>query len=350
MTRRLAGRRVASFATAFGLALAAGAGTAHADPPAPTDFLSRVVSIDPPVAGLAADVVGGDSFFRLTLAASVTVEVVVLGYQEEPYLRFLPGGAVEENERSPTTYLSASKYAMSTPPPEADADAPPVWRRIASDGSWSWHDHRTHWMTTVPPPDASRGDQILASSIELRVDGAPVTITVTSTWMAAPSSAPPLIGAIAGGVLGLLAMRRSGAHRVWWPAIVIALAAVGASMVGLWQTWSLPDETGPPLAAWAIPVTVGIVALVAAIAIARRWSRFTLLGVVLVAAVQLLVWSAQRRDVIDHAILPTNAPFWLDRAITAGAAGLAAVMGAFALASVVRVLLAPPPDQPSASM
>jgi len=339
---------------------AAAAGTAHADPPAPTDYLSRVVSIEPAVPGIAADMIGGDSFFRLTVTAPV--EVIVLGYQSEPYLRFLPGGDVDENELAPTTYLNVYRYTMPKLPAEADATAPPRWRTVASGGTWVWHDHRTHWMTTVPPPDKHPGDQILESAIELRVDGNPVTITVTSTWMPAPSDAPALLGLLVGLVLGicaafvLVSSRARESLRRWitGAAVVgsIAFASIAASIVGLSQTWSLPAATGPPRTAWALPITALAAALVGSLAVARHWSRFAFAGVVLVAAAQLATWSTVRRAVLDHAILPTNAPFWFDRSVTAGVGAFAVAIGLAALGSVGRMLVAPARAvaQPSASM
>ena len=56
------------------------------------------------------------------------------------------------------------------------------------------------------------------------------------------------------------------------------------------------------------------------------------------AAVQLVVWTVLRLDVLNHAILPTSAPFWLDRSLTAGAGVLAVVAAYAAAVSVVRLM------------
>jgi hypothetical protein len=330
-----------------------GGGVAHADPPGPTDYQSRVVAITPAVAGVSARIIGGDSFFELSVDTSVTIEVVVVGYRGEPYLRFRPGGEVQENERSPSKYLNRSRYETSSPPPEADPAADPEWKAVAQDGRWAWHDHRTHWMNTARPLGHVPGDQILEAVIPLLVDGAPVSVTVTSTWMPAPSSAPMLLGALGGGGLGaaaiaaawLAAHRRTGGRRRRsdpgrLASIVLAGGAAAALAVGAWQTWSVPAQTGPPITAWALPATALVVAAVGAV---HRWSRFTSAALSIVASAQLILWVVLRRDVLVRAILPTDAPFWFDRGVTAGAGVLALALGVAAVSRLARMLVGGPP-------
>ncbi len=38
-------------------------------------------------------------------------------------------------------------------PAHADPPAEPEWETIATEGSFQWHDHRTHWMGTQPPAE-----------------------------------------------------------------------------------------------------------------------------------------------------------------------------------------------------
>ena len=335
------------------------AGTAHADPPGPTDYRSRVESMAPSVVGVSARIIGGDSFFQLTLDPSANVdELVVVGYRGEPYLRFLRGGEVDENQRSPSRFLNLSRYGTATEPAGADPAAAPVWRAVAHDGRWAWHDHRTHWMNTVHPPGRHPGDQILEAVIPLVVDGDPVAVTVTSTWMPAPSGLPAVLGAVVGLTFGIgaLAVARGRARRDSAtasnplghaaPAAALFAAAAIALVVGLWQTWSVPAQTGPPVTAWALPLTALVVA---AGGLARRWSTFTVHAIAIVGAAQLVLWAVLRREGLVRAILPTNAPFWFDRATSAGTGVAAAVVGAGALIALGRMLIRPV-GQPSASM
>ena len=76
--------------------------------------------------------------------------VMVMGYQDEPYLRFRADGVVLENQRSPTTYLNQSRYG-TTAPSGADPALPPDWLPVGQNGRYAWHDHRAHWMSQEPP-------------------------------------------------------------------------------------------------------------------------------------------------------------------------------------------------------
>lgn len=320
----------------IGLLLAPAA--VYADPPGPTDYDTEVVAITPDTPGLSARSIGGDSFFELTVGPSITVDVTVIGYRGEPYLRFRPDGTIEENRLAPTTYLNASRYGQEQAPPEADPEAAPAWRTVGHGHRWAWHDHRTHWMNAAHPPGAHPGDVVLEAVVPVLVGDQPVDISVRSTWRPAPSPVPAIAGAIIGLALAGAALaagrnRRDRARRLG--AVVLTGAAVAAIVVGLWQTWSVPSETGPPISAWALPATALVLA---AAGILRRLSDFTAGGLRLVAAVQLVLWAAGRRVGLVRAILPTAAPFWLDRAVTAAVGCAAVVLGVQALWRIGRLM------------
>lgn len=310
---------------------------AHADAAGPTDYRTEVLSITPDVPGISAQAIGGDAFFELTVDASVDVEVIVVGYRGEPYLRFSPDGTVAENRRSPTVYVNNDRLGTATPPAEADPEADPEWRTLAHGGRWAWHDHRTHWMSSTHPMGHQPGDRILEAVVPLLVGGEEVDIAVASTWEPAPSRTPATLAALAGLALGAVAVWRRGRAG----GLVLALAAASALTIGLWQTWSVPAETGPPVTAWALPATALLVALAG---IVRRWSSYTAAAAELVAAVQLVIWGVLRRTGLERAILPTDAPFWLDRVVTVGAAVLALVVGVSAAWRIGRILVAGDPS------
>lgn len=301
--------------------VALGAGPVAADPAGPTDFQSEVVAVEPEVADLHLRVIGGDSF--LELRAPAGTDVVVIGYYEEPYLRFDADGTVHENRRSPTTYLNEDRYADATPPSDAAAEAEPEWRLVATDGRYAWHDHRIHWMLPDPPPGLSAGDQVVDGTVPLEVDGEPVAVNVVSTWQEAPSVVPSVLGAVvaAAVVAGarVLGGRRSGP----WVALG---ASVATAVVGGVAYWSVPRETGPSLVPLLLPLVAAALSVVALVV--PRWRE----ALVLAAAAELIIWAAVRRDGLTAAILPTDAPFWLDRSVTTGAA----VVGVGLLALAVR--------------
>jgi hypothetical protein len=327
-------RRRRAVRTALGwvvVTLALGASPAFADPPRPTDYRSEIVSVTPEVERLVVSIVGGDAFIDLDAGGHV---VAVPGYQGEPYLRFDADGTVSENVRSPAHFLNTSRYSETVVPPEADPEAEPEWQVVARSGRYAWHDHRTHWMLEVPPTGLGPGDQILDSIIPITVDGQAVEIAVVSVWMAPPSRAPWIVAGVLAAVLGAIGAAYGG-RRARVVVAMVLVAAAAALTVGLWQTWSLPSETGPPFIHWVLPLSALVVA---AAALVPRWSAFAVRSLTLVASVQLVVWTVLRLDVLNHAILPTSAPFWLDRSLTAGV-GVLAVVAVYATGvSIVRLM------------
>mgnify|MGYP001812207794 FL=1 len=324
---RLGHRVLAGLAAGGVLALFLGA-PALADPAGPTDYRSEVVAVEPPTPTIETDIIGGDSFFELTVASGT--EVIVLGYQGEDNLWFRADGTVWENRNSPSTYLNEDRLGGGGIPPNASADAEPDWRRVASDGSFAWHDHRAHWMQQARPFGLGPGDQILESVIPLVVDGADVEITVTSTWQPAPSPVPAVAGVVAGLGLGAAAwfLRRSKmALAVAAPPVVLAL------VVGVWQFRSLPPETGPRLVWWVLPA-IAVVSLGVGLVAATRASSLVARAAMLLVGVELAIWGFVKRDGLSAAIIPTDAPQALDRFATTLALTGGAVLTAVALVTL----------------
>jgi hypothetical protein len=308
------------------LCAAAWSTPAAADPPAPTDYRSEVVAIDPPTPSIAVDILGGDSFVQLT--ASPGTEVIVVGYQGEDYLWIRSDGQVLENRRSPSTFVNRDRYGNAADgAPVVDADQPPEWRPIGSGGRAVWHDHRTHWMQRTRPPGLAPGDQILEADVPLRVDGREVTVTVTSVWLPEPSRLPAAVGVALGIVatIGAWAARR---RPTVGPTLVTSIAVV-ASIAGVWQFTSLPGDTGPRLVWWALPVVAVVFGISGLLA---RRSAFWRAGCTIVAGAELALWGLWKRNGLSAALVPGDAPDWFDRfSVTlaiSGGVGLAVVAAA----------------------
>ena len=306
------------------VALAVPDGLAHADPPEPSDYESVIVAISPPTDAVQPRLIGDGSVIELTVTPGT--DVAVSGYQSEPYLHFQPDGTVAENLRAPTTYLNRSRNGEPIPA-EASLTGQPQWAVVATDGSYVWHDHRTHWMGGSPPPDAARGDEVQNGVVRLLVDGAPLEISISTRWVDAPSPMPLLIGAMVGGVLLLVAavFRRS----LLW---VLLAAAIAAFVVGWWQYRTIPAEVEPPVVWWLLP-TVAVVSTTLALIIRNRLAARAL---AILAALELAVWLYQRRGVATRATLPTDAPYWLDRGVVAATAVTAIALVITQLAAMFR--------------
>lgn len=78
-------------------------------------------------------------------------ELVVFGYEGEPYLRIGPEGVLE-NRNSPSVYLNNDRFAETPVPAGVSRDAEPEWVEVATDPTYRWHDHRIHWMAQTEPP------------------------------------------------------------------------------------------------------------------------------------------------------------------------------------------------------
>lgn len=324
--------------------LVGGPGLAHADPAEPTDYLSEMVSESPSTDALEVRIIGGDAFVQVEVAPGH--ELAVAGYQGEPFLRVLDDGRVEENHRSPSWALSQERFPSGELPDDVGADLAPMWVEVSEGGTWVWHDHRAHWMGREPPMGLGPGDQVAEGVIPMTVDGRAVEVRVVSTWIPAPSQWPAVLGLIVGlvCVVGLfLACRADGI------AMVAAVASVAALAIGAWQYQSLPAAAGPQSTSWSLPAAACVAMLVAAIAGRRaQHPALVLVGATALAAVELSVWAWLRRSVLTRAVLPTSAPWWLDRATTA----FVAVVALAVLVWVVRSVsvLATAQAQPSASM
>jgi hypothetical protein len=168
----------------FAVALAA-VPNAFADAGSP-NYSSKLTSVAPKVKGLTVRVVDGDDAIELRNATGLNV--VVPGYENEPYLRFLVNGRVEVNVNSPAKYLNEERYGGVTVPKTANAKATPRWELIAQGGSYTWHEHRVHWMSTNRPPkveasDGSKLEKVFDWVVPMSVGGKRVKASGTLWWV-----------------------------------------------------------------------------------------------------------------------------------------------------------------------
>jgi len=262
----------------------------------------------------------------MTTEPGMTVEV--LGYEGEEYIRFDPDGAVVVNQRSPATYLNDDRYANVELPAEADATAVPKWETVSTDGIYSWHDHRTHWMSPTPPAsvlatDGSETVQIFDWILPLRVEGSAGRIVGTLTWIPSTTALPWFALTVVTLVAVAAATIRIGPRSQSVVLLVLALLAFvagGAAMLAQppeGRVFGI-DLIGPPV----VMVLAGFAATQA-----RRSARLAS-QLVLIGSVGLSVWGILRVGALTHPILPTLLPYAADRLITAtvlgGAVGLVA--------------------------
>jgi hypothetical protein len=176
-------------------------------------FTSTVTSVPPP--GVTVVVKDGDD--RLRLENRSGSEVIIRGYDGEPYLRFA-GDGVFRNANSPATYLNDDRYGQAAVPASADPKASPRWEKVADGDAYEWHDHRIHWMSPESPPQVrTTPDQphhVFDWKVPGSIGGKPFVLAGSLDYAPPPSggSIVPYVAAPVAALLlalGILAWRRS---------------------------------------------------------------------------------------------------------------------------------------------
>ena len=183
-----------------------------------TNYLTTLDGLAPATPGITVRVVEKGS--RIEVTNTNDADVVVLGYEDEPYLRIGPDG-VFENRRSPATFLNQDREGSDSGGENADPDAEPDWRQISSGQTARWHDHRIHWMGA----DVDRPDERLVVEdewvIPLDYQGERLEITGQLLWIPGPSPLPWFVL-----IAGLVAVGAVVGLRPWWGKGLAALLAV----------------------------------------------------------------------------------------------------------------------------
>ena len=336
-------RVIAHLGVAVGLALILVVGvadTAGADPAKPTNFRSRILTVRPPLpAGVDLRVVGGDAFLDLRVKPGHRVTIpdyeAAPGQPTRPYLRVDSDGTVQVNEHSTAAVTNQRRYGGRAG--AVKVSNAPRWRTVATNGRYTWHDHRIHFM--LPSRLAVVDDNGRVDlggpggtwSIDPKVDGKPVAVVGELVLLDAPSPVPwYLLAAVVGLLLLASVWLRARADRrpAYGPiAGLLGVVAGAATVVGLTQWRTIPGGAGGNVFTALIPAVGVLGAGVAILAGHATTSRSRLrLGGVAAAVATLGCWAVLRISVLSHAILPSGLPI-LDRATTATAVGLAVAVG-----------------------
>ena len=285
-----------------------------------TNYRTRVGPLSPAIDGVALrPIEHGD---RLELSNTTAHDVVVFGYDGEPYLRIGPRG-VYENTRSPATYLNRTRLGTDKPPNRVDASAAPEWRRVNRATTARWHDHRAHWMGTTEPPAVQRAPDeshlIQRFTITVRAGGEARRAHGDVYWVPPPSPWPWVAVGVAFGIAVVVLARTRWSVPGVGVALGIVLVATAVHAVG---AWSFSVRSPANRLADTLP-TLGALALgvIAEVQLFRRGMR---------AAAPLLVFAGLFVGIaigladlsgLSHSELPTDLPYWLDRLTIALALG-----------------------------
>lgn len=306
-----------------GIALAPAAG---ADGVRPSNYVSVIDSVEPSTDTVQVEILGGDSFFQVT--ADPGTEVSIPGYDGEPYLRILADGRVQQNERSPATYLNVSRNAqVNRFPDEVSSSADPQWRTIASGGQVAWHDHRIHWMLP-DAPEVGAGGVVQTWELPMQVDGADVVVTGRLLHRGDVLPWAALVGVAT--TIGATLLARRDRLRV--PLLLGAsVLALGLS-ASVWVLNPPGAEPNPlPLVLPALAIVVLGLALVPRLSAGLRGMVLPLVGVAALAG-----WAIPQIGVIWMPTVPTVLAGWVVRL------GTGLVLGT-AVGVAIAILLRPVP-------
>ena len=313
----------------------------------PSNFETTVRGTTPRVPGLTVRPI--DLGNELELRNDTGADVVVLGYQGEPYLRVGPRG-VFENRRSPATYLNRTRDGKTRVPGDADPAAAPEWNRLASGTVARWHDHRAHWMGTDDPPEVARApDQrhvVDHWSLQLRRGTQEVTAAGDLLWLPGPSPWGWVLGALA-IALALVALSRTPIWR-WMLAGALGIVVVSetAHVVGTWNATSAAFATKIGASVYSIGgIALAVVALVWLVV---RPPYNAIPAVLFAGLIVAFAGGLADLTTLTHSQLPTDVPTDVARLEVALALGLGA-----GLAASAALRLRPPAssdDRPSAKI
>lgn len=318
----------------FGVAVASPVSAHGADADPSSNYRTRITAITPAIDGLTARVV--DTGGRISVTNRTGREIVILGYQDEPYLRITDEG-VFENAVSPATYLNSTRDGLAPIPPEADAKAAPVWRKIAVSRTVAWHDHRAHWMSPVPPPavQANPGSTFVIYdewSIPLTVGGQLATITGDLTWVPAPSRTAALVVALAIFIVFAIAMQSRFGR-----SLAIVVASVGWIVDGV-ATLGYYQRSSETLSnrLWSLMFTALLgVAVLMLVVQRRRGCARPPLSLLVAGLLLLLMGGVDHMEVLSNSQIPFALPAAMARIAVVAELGLgAALVTTFAVAFV----------------
>jgi hypothetical protein len=330
-------RRVIAGLSLVVVATVASAAPAAADPARPTDYRSEVTSIEPTSAAAAVtvDVIGGDAFLRIRVQPGH--EVVIRGYDDEPYVRVRADGVVEQNEWSNAVVLNTERYGGGdgTPVEPVEPDAAPRWERVGGGGSFVWHDHRAHWMGRATPPQLGGADSGVVYDdwvVPIDVDGVRSEVHGTLVLDAAPSPWPWIgVAAILAAGLAAVALRRR-ADPVAVLAAALGVVTAAATVVSAAGQFGLPSAAGRQHHHVIVPV-IACVAAVAALLVRRTPSA---IAFVAGSALTAILWGLMVFGVLTHAHAPTSVAEGLQRAVISGVFGVAGACIVVGVAHEIR--------------
>ena len=165
------------------------------------NFLSEIEGVQPALDGLRLEMLNRDD--RIELENRSGKDIVIIGYDDEPYARIKADGTVEVNTNSKAYYLNEDRFGTGEVPETLPSE--PEWKELSKGGRFEWHDHRAHYMGKGTPPqvkDPDKRQKVFDWEVPLQAGGTTAAITGTLFWTPEEGGSAGLY--IGAGVLCLL--------------------------------------------------------------------------------------------------------------------------------------------------
>jgi hypothetical protein len=302
-----------------------------------TNWKTTLIGVSPTVPGLSVGVVDTGSNLQVDNSGP---EVVVLGYQGEPYLRVGPAG-VFENRQSPSTYLNCSRQGCPAPP-DLNSAGPPEWRQISRGHIARFHDHRIHWMGGQPPPDVRATPGIVHQrpvwTVNLQQGTTAIAVTGHLTWVPGPSPFPWLLLALALAAVTVAA----ALSPAWGPllSVLVGLLTVNDVFHAVAIAFSVAGPTSTRLARVLSGSFYSIIGWVlGAVAVPLLWRRSPdgLYAAAFAGVSAALFTGILDFTVMSRSLAPFNGPMVLDRITVAVSLGLGVGVAVGAVLALRRI-------------
>jgi len=268
----------------------------------PSNYRTVVTAIRPAVPTMEVTVGLGGQWVRITNQGAA--EIIVLGYQGEPFLR-LSQNRVQVNQLSKTA--AETGQTRGVPAPE-EPTTEPRWVPLRDGDSATWTDARVDAPT----------DRALASEswqLPLVVDGQQVTVVGTRDRIPPPSPWPWL----AALTLLTAAVAAIGWMRNWHlPMAAVVTVGVLAFLLHLLGTGFVPQQNGPVFGWLGVGAVSAFTLLVGGVTVFSTLRRSEAAAVrVITAGTVIVLLAATDISVLWYSQLPFVGPAVLDRGLTA---------------------------------
>lgn len=193
---------IALTAAIVALAALVPAASAHTGNP---NYQSQITNTSGLPAGVSVEIINRDDSLQLVNRGKQ--DIVVLGYEDEPYVRLTANGEVSVNQNSKATFINEDRQGLTKVPAGVDSGAAPEWKLIDKSGRYIWHDHRIHWMGAGTPPqvkDTAVRAKVFDWKITMTAGGRPALVSGVLHWTPDEKGGAPT-AAIVGFALLLIA-------------------------------------------------------------------------------------------------------------------------------------------------